>query len=175
MTAHSANVRWAARTKRRSLQVWIPIDALEDLDAQAQARTVVDPVSGKTRRVGRAEVITALVQEGRSLWGEVVEMANATCDDYRDRLRQTEADLDDSRAELEDLSTKLTKVERHNDRLQSELDELRPRAAELDAETSQLAGEIERLEAHLKVFDPSYRTATDEMTEALAIAERYPL
>ena len=132
MATYESNTRWAQRTKRQSVQMWLPRDVVEALDAQAQARTFTDPTTGKTRKVGRAEVVTELVREGRGLWSEVVDMSAETAASYQRLADEWRADFEDMEQTAAQAEKAQRAAEKHADRLSGEVDGLKERLTKLE-------------------------------------------
>jgi hypothetical protein len=64
MATYSAIHKWAEKSDRQSVQMWLPRRIVVEIDEMCEVRSVVDPITGKERKTSRADVVTALVDDG---------------------------------------------------------------------------------------------------------------
>ena len=139
MATYDSVTRWASKTDRKSVQLWLPSDVVEALDEQAKDQRKPDPVTGGKRKVSRADVITGLVREGGDRWEEAVTRWGALYENEGLRCDDEQARCEEALSEASEAREVQYKAERRVDQMEGELEAMRARMADLEREIKQKA------------------------------------
>lgn len=132
MATYESNIRWAEKTGRRQISLYLHEDTIERIDSVVDRLQRENPVTGGKRKPGRAEAIASLVDGEQSVWAELVDSTLGTCATWENLHADSKERNEGLTGEVEELSVKLSRADQHADKLQGEVDALKAQLAEAE-------------------------------------------
>lgn len=167
MADYTANKRWADKTDKQNVQMWLPRETVRALDELAEARKEADPITGKARKIGRASVVTSLVEEGTKIWQDVLDITDGMVE-LEEGMRA--AAENEAAGYISDLSDRDSEIETLTRQLEAQAVTLKETQKELER-TRMLHGDA-ATEKRLLESEEAYKTVARRNQILRGVVER---
>ena len=136
MATYQANQKWAKKAGLKSIQMWLPDRIVEILDELTDARNVEDAITGKKRKISRANVVTAIVDGDWKIWEESYDAIKADRDKFHDLYLQY---FDENSGLISDYNSIVEKLNDASGEITTKETEIRILNEQLDSANEEIA------------------------------------